>query len=151
MGLLSRLPRIQDTTGSDQSKAVQVKKIYYVKFETSIESFHWDIEVVFTSDVDEYWKFISPISLSKATAFHFQPEDENKSILVFPWSCTYGQVAHEAYHLVVAMAKHVEMKSWDEEFVAYHVEYVVDEVVNFVCDRKKKRKKWIIPKPQKAK
>lgn len=49
---------------------------------------------------------------------------------------TAGVISHEAYHAVINIFTSIGVEEFDQEIVAYHLGYIVDEITNFLKEHK---------------
>lgn len=57
--------------------------------------------------------------------------DDELYMFISP-KATLGVVSHEVYHVVCRMFDYIGVEDYDEELVAYHLGYIVDEVYKFI-------------------
>lgn len=96
----------------------------------------YTVHVVVTEDIMEARAeldyLLGPCGGGAASALHSYPADHPVSYLFFnPVLLTYGVVAHETWHCVRAMLEWAGARM-ENEVVAYHLGYIVDEIHKFL-------------------
>ena len=84
------------------------------------------------------------------SASHVGLDDENKSVVVFRYTGTYGEIAHEAYHVLRSIYLNRNVLKEDEETTAYFLEDIVDDITEFLRTMKKRKLRFIV-KPKEDK
>jgi hypothetical protein len=126
-------------------------KIRFRKHIFDIHPYKHVVEVIETNDVGKYGAFHGLYDYSKAGAFHYSLPDEFKSIVVFSEDGTYGEIAHEVYHVMCCVYRTRGVKHRDEESTAYFLEDLVNDVVSALHSMKKKKFRYITKPMRKAK
>lgn len=114
-----------------------MKKIMHRKLKLTIPTFNWDFEIVLTKNIIPYAKSVGYEENKDdgtTTALHMYYSDEMKSIIILNPNPKAGTVAHECWHAVRRMLLHTGCEL-DNEVVAYHLGYLVQQVHDFVKKR----------------
>ena len=97
--------------------------------------FHnYEIKVVSSSNIKkavkkfEHTKNISAEDLEDSHALHFWVKDEDMSYIFLPHKTTISATVHEAYHAIRRMLNVFGVDVDDNEIVAYHLGYMVQEI-----------------------
>ena len=111
------------------------------------------VKVVFCEELRKGWDARFPTTRLKLSedcgAFHHTFGDGQSDLIFLIGDCKTGTVSHECLHAIWAMMEFVGIGFKEEEFVAYHLDYLVQAVQNYKNDmidsgigvksRKKKR------------
>lgn len=102
--------------------------------------FNWAFDIVVAEDVVAYaksigWEGGEREKTAAALTLYFN-DDLLTTVIVEPDSSA-GVVAHEAWHGIRQMLLYVGA-SLDNEVVAYHLAYLVDEITDFMTASRKK-------------
>lgn len=133
-----------------------IKKTKFGDYETTVifEALaRYRVKVVLSHDLRKAWDVRFPrtrlVISDGCGAFHHTYNDGESQLFFLIGDCTTGTVAHECLHAIWAMMGFVGIGFKEEEFVAYHLDYLVQAVQNFKNDlidqnigvksRKKKR------------
>jgi hypothetical protein len=120
-------------------------KLLYRKHRFGVFPYGWEINVIFTNNVDAYRSLVLKRTGLSLLASCINYTDQGKSILVFDEEANVGTVAHEAYHAVLGMFKSCGLRITDQENVAYNLEFIVNRI-SVLASSKKKPIEW---KPKK--
>lgn len=115
------------------------KPIRFRKNNFVIYPYKHEVEVVETNDVGRYGASCGWYDCSNAGAFHQLIPDKFKSVIVFKEKGTYGEIAHEAYHVMCSVYRTRGVKQRDEESAAYLLEDLVNDIVSALYSVKKKK------------
>lgn len=112
---------------------------YFIKT-VELPVWHWTVQIVFTDNVIAYgehrgWKAEKEQTVNAITLFF---DDSLTSVLVFGNNPSPGTIAHEVWHAVRRMLTHMGAEL-DNEVVAYHLGYLVEEVYKAKKLRKKRK------------
>lgn len=55
-------------------------------------------------------------------------DDSGTSYIFLPKEYDAGVVAHECYHAVMALFRWIGVEKYDEELIAYHLQYLVSKI-----------------------
>ncbi len=133
-----------------------IKKTKFGDYETTVifEALaRYRVKVVFSHDLRKAWDVRFPrtrlVISDDCGAFHNTYDAGESQLFFLIGDCTTGTVAHECLHAIWTMMGFVGIGFKEEEFVAYHLDYLVQAVQNFKNDlidqnigvksRKKKR------------
>ena len=84
---------------------------------------------VYVSDRDNF-NVLGQERLATALACHACPRDRGTSYLFFSPKAVAGSIAHECWHMIFSLMEFTGVQL-EDEFVAYHLGYAVQEVVDF--------------------
>jgi hypothetical protein len=98
--------------------------------------FHYCIHVEFTSDLKkalQKYPQTKDIDLDEITDYALTVHDEHDgaSFIFLPWDCSIGVIVHESWHAIRRMMSYIN-SDFDNEVIAYHLGYLVDEIIDFV-------------------
>lgn len=120
----------------------ELERHWYHKEKISIPTFHWRIWIVFTDDPEAYGRKIGgsedESGTTNALCLHYP--SEMKTEVVLKLNATHGTIAHECWHAVRHMLLQLDA-GLDNEVVAYHLGYVVDQVYDIKRSYRKKLRK----------
>ena len=111
------------------------------------------VRVVFCEELRKGWDARFPTTRLKLSedcgAFHHTFGDGQSDLFFLIGDCKTGTVSHECLHAIWAMMEAVGIGFKEEEFVAYHLDFLVQHIQDFKNDmidsgigvksRKKKR------------
>lgn len=110
------------------------EKIFTIEFPV----FDYELVVILSSDVmksrtDRDEEVGEKFTGEPALALHSYNYHNPIAFLIFnEHDVTPGVIAHEASHAVYRLLEWIGATERDEEVLAYHIEYIVDKVWNFV-------------------
>lgn len=95
----------------------------------------YHVNVVYTSDIkkaalksDKTRLVANGDRITNCDAITIHVMDEPESTIIFQHDASFGIIAHECWHVIRRMFEYFEMHL-DSENVAYHLGYLVDQVV----------------------
>lgn len=99
--------------------------------------FDYQVQIILSNDpqksVDNRKDIVGDIDWSYYCALHYRLD--STSYLFFDLEPTPGLAAHEAHHAVWAMFKRCRAK-FENEVMAYHLEFIVDKIMELAFDLK---------------
>lgn len=96
------------------------------------------VHVIFTDDIKKSClaRYGNCSARESAMAFVRHSTFEGRTHMFFPLNANEGTIAHEAYHVVHAMFDWCGVREFDNEMVAYHLGYLVEEIHKFKTEVK---------------
>ena len=99
---------------------------------------NFEVRVEITDNIDKSFSskkdlesLYDEVRTGSSEAMTVVPEENNQITYIFlPPSASWGTISHECYHAVTNMFEFVNADP-DEETIAYHLGYLVDEVCRF--------------------
>jgi len=95
--------------------------------------------IVFTDDISasvdyladrDNFNVLSAERMTDCVACHLHPESRGHSYIIFTPKTYAGSIAHECWHMIYNLMDFTGIKL-EDEFVAYHLGYAVQKVVEF--------------------
>ena len=74
-----------------------------------------------------------------ADAFVFHVKDHGQSYIFLPLKVSEGVVAHEAWHIIHRVLNFAGVEEFDNEVVAYHLGWLVEQIYKFKNQISEKR------------
>lgn len=89
--------------------------------------------IIFSDDIVKSCRarYGSCNSRDSAIAFVRHSVIDGRTHMFFPMDADPGTIAHEAWHVVYHMFDWVGVKDFDNEFTAYHLGYLVEQIHKF--------------------
>ena len=115
------------------------KRVHPVVADTVLHPYNLNLKIIFCHDlVGAANEFnISPDSLEERAGFSAGDDAGNQFIALLYSHLSYGMIAHEAFHCVVNVMKHIGQPIVDgEEAAAYLLQHIIDCVITS-CKQKK--------------
>lgn len=97
---------------------------------------NYTVHVILTDNIEQSFKKRFPgmhHGFDFTQAFHVihKPSNGHSYLFFKRGDMPVGTIAHECWHAVHALLKHVDVDEFDNETVAYHLGYLVQQVVEF--------------------
>ena len=96
------------------------------------------VRIIFCQELRKAWDARFPttriVISDDCGAFHQTYDDGESRLFFLIGDCKTGTVAHECLHAIWAMMEFVGIGFKEEEFVAYHLDYLVQAVQNYKND-----------------
>jgi hypothetical protein len=97
---------------------------------------NFQVHVVFSHDLSESYRrrYGHSVDVTRTDAFHRYTENGHSHLFFSIGECPIGTVAHESFHVVWALLLQwagVEKDAIDNELVAYHLGYLVNEISSY--------------------
>jgi hypothetical protein len=94
--------------------------------------------IVFSEDVAKSCaaRYGSCKAHDDAVAFVRHSTIDGRTHMFFPFDSDPGTIAHEAWHVIYHMFDWIGVKDFDNEFTAYHVGYLVEQIHKFQIEVK---------------
>ena len=106
-------------------------RVHRYKFAT----YNYRVVVIFTKDVQKECAKRFPEYEPGEPCKAFTLAREKECSMVLPWTANADDIAHECFHVIWAMMKHIGAKL-EEEVVAYHIGHLVGMVTNWKAGAK---------------
>lgn len=89
--------------------------------------------VIFSDDIVKSCiaRYGSCGSRDQAMAFVRTSTVDGRTHMFFPMNADEATIAHEAWHVIYAMFDWCGVKNFDNEFTAYHLGYLIEEIHKF--------------------
>lgn len=96
---------------------------------------NYQVVIVFTENIPASVAYLSdrdyfntPYVGASTAACHLLPEDRGIGYVLFPLRIHAGAIAHECWHAIYGLMNFAGVK-FEDEFIAYHLGYLVQQVV----------------------
>ncbi len=111
------------------------------------EVFGYRVGVVFSTHIRQTIKsyFKNYDDESDTHACHCPFKNEGRALIFLPFDAKPGTIAHEAYHAIRRMFEYEDIgdrDSFDNETVAYHLDFLVRRILKCQREARKQRTLW---------
>ena len=116
----------------------KLKKTRHGDYETKvvIEALaRYRVRIIIAEDMRKAWDARFPTKRlvigPDCGAFHHTFDDGESRLFFLIGDCQTGTIAHECMHAIYAMLEFINAGFKEEEFITYHLDYLVQTVQNF--------------------
>ena len=119
----------------------KLKKTRHGDYETKLifEALaRYRVRIIIAEDMRKAWDARFPhtrlVLSDDCGAFHHTFNDGESQLFFLIGDCKTGTVAHECMHAIYAMLEFIDAGFKEEEFITYHLDYLVQAVQDFKND-----------------